>query len=157
MELFFTLLESLSFLNGSIDSYTTKSKINEYIYNCKENEDRELMLSLLLLKYIAYQDDLYLSLYEKKKITSYFLEHIKSYSKEYTKILHQVQQKNWSIEEIQNYISYNNIKVELIKESLHHLETKIFVDDKYKKVFNSLKTELSIDEKYLRKMLTITN
>lgn len=157
MELLFSLLESLAFLGGSLDSLSSESVLKEYIFNSKVNEDSKLMLVLILMMYLSYHDDHYISAFEKKKIEEYYNNNLKPFSKDYLKVLKKVKNRIWNVEEVCNYVEYNKISVNNLKEVLTNLETEIFTKDRYKQSFIDLKKALKMEEKYLRRILSISN
>lgn len=157
MELLFSILESLAYIGGSLDSSKSESQIKEYIYNSKENEDTELMLVLILMMYLSYHDDNYISSYEKNRIEDYYIKNLKPCSKDYLRILKKVKNRIWNVDEVCNYVEYNKISVDKLKTVLSHLESKIFIKDKYQELFKDLKKALKIEEKYLRKILSLSN
>jgi hypothetical protein len=157
MELLFSILESLAFIGGSLDSLTSESLVKEYIYNSKVNEDKELMLVLILMMYLSYNDDHYISSFEKNRIEEYYTENLKPFSKDYLQVLRKVKNRIWNVEEVCNYVEYNKISINKLKEIIFHLEKEIFTKDKYKKSFFDLKKSLEIEEKYLRRILSISN
>lgn len=157
MDLLFSILESFAFIGGALDGSKSESKIKEYIYNSKTNEDRKLMFALILMMYLSYHDDHYISRYEKNRIEEYYINNLKPYSKDYMRILDKVKNRVWNIDEVVSYVQYNKINVNSIKEILSQLESEIFTKDKYQESFIELKKALKIEEKYLRKMLSLSN
>ncbi len=153
----FLLLETIIFTCGSLDSMTDNSKINEYIFNNKMNEDRFLMLNVIVMMYLSYHDDEYISVYERKQIDNFIKTNLKPFSKDYLHAIKKMKRKVFTIDDIKNYIVYNNIDINSLKYALNRLEEDLFKDGKYHSVMSELKEALKIEEKYLKRMLEFSN